>query len=251
MSVPVVDPGLPSTLLERRPDVAAAERRVAAANFTIGVARAAYFPQFSLSADFGYDSTRSSNWLTAPSRTWSAGPTGLLTVFDAGRHRAQSEQAHAVFDEQVANYRNVVLTAYQEVEDNLAALRQLQAESISQAAAVDATGKALQQSQYRYKAGLVTYLEVATNENAYLQAQLANVNIQVRRLDASVLLVKALGGAWQNTAIAKPARTLYGANKVTEVAYVEQHDICPDGITRPLLDRALVRAHHDLCDLRD
>ena len=198
MSVPVVDPGLPSALLERRPDVAAAERRVAAANFDIGVARAAYFPQFSLSADFGYDSTRSSNWLTAPSRTWSAGPTGLLTVFDAGRHRAQSAQAHAVFDEQVADYRNVVLTAYQEVEDNLAALRQLQAESASEAAAVDATGKALQQSQYRYKAGLVTYLEVATNENANLQAQLSNVNIQVRRLDASVLLVKALGGGWQS-----------------------------------------------------
>ncbi len=196
---PVVDPGLPSALLERRPDVAAAERRVAAANFNIGVARAAYFPQFSLAADFGYDSTRSSNWLTAPSRTWSAGPTGLLTVFDAGRHRAQSEQAHAVFDEQVADYRNVVLTAYQEVEDNLAALRQLQAESVSQAAAVDATGKALQQSEYRYKAGLVTYLEVATNENANLQAQLSNVSIQVRRLDASVLLVKALGGGWQTT----------------------------------------------------
>jgi NodT family efflux transporter outer membrane factor (OMF) lipoprotein len=197
MSAPVVDPGLPSALLERRPDVAAAERRVAAANFNIGVARAAYFPQFSLSADFGYDSTRSANWLTAPSRTWSAGPTGLLTVFDAGRHRAQSEQAHAVFDEQVADYRNVVLTAYQEVEDNLAALRQLQAESVSEVAAVDATGKALQQAQYRYKAGLVTYLEVATNENANLQAQLSNVNIQVRRLDASVLLVKALGGGWQ------------------------------------------------------
>jgi outer membrane protein, multidrug efflux system len=196
---PVVDPGLPSALLERRPDVAAAERRVAAANFNIGVARAAYFPQFSLSADFGYDSTQSSNWLSAPSRTWSAGPTGLLTVFDAGRHRAQSAQAHAVFDEQVADYRNVVLTAYQEVEDNLAALRQLQAESVSQAAAVDATGKALQQSQYRYKAGLVTYLEVATNQNANLQAQLSDVNIQVRRLDASVLLVKALGGSWQRT----------------------------------------------------
>jgi NodT family efflux transporter outer membrane factor (OMF) lipoprotein len=196
---PVVDPGQPSALLERRPDVAAAERRVAAANFNIGVARAAYFPQFSLSADFGYDSTRSSNWLTAPSRTWSAGPSGLLTVFDAGRHRAQSAQAHAVFDEQVADYRNVVLTAYQEVEDNLAALRQLQAESVSQAAAVDATGKALQQSQYRYKAGLVTYLEVAINQNANLQAQLSDVNIQVRRLDASVLLVKALGGSWQRT----------------------------------------------------
>ncbi|HWJ36902.1 MAG TPA: efflux transporter outer membrane subunit [Steroidobacteraceae bacterium] len=195
---PAVDVGLPSALLERRPDVAAAERRVAAANFNIGVARAAYFPQFSLAASFGYDSVQSSNWLSAPSRMWSVGPSGLLTVFDAGRHRAQSDQAHAIFDEQVADYRNVVLTAYQEVEDNLAALRQLQEESVSQAAAVTATGKALQQSQYRYKAGLVTYLEVATNENASLQAQLSKVNIQIRRMSASVLLVKALGGGWQS-----------------------------------------------------
>lgn len=197
---PALDPGLPSALLERRPDVAAAERRVAAANFNIGVARAAYFPQFTFAASFGYDSIQSSNWLTAPSRMWSVGPSGLLTVFDAGRHRAQSAQAHAAFDEQVANYRNTVLTAYREVEDNLAALRQLQKESVSQAAAVTATGKALQQSQYRYKAGLVTYLEVATNENINLQAQLSNVNIVMRRLTASVLLVKALGGGWQNAA---------------------------------------------------
>jgi NodT family efflux transporter outer membrane factor (OMF) lipoprotein len=195
---PPLDPGLPSALLERRPDVAAAERRVASANFAVGVARAAYFPQFSLAASFGYDSVRSSNWLTAPSRTWSAGPSGVLSVIDAGRHRAQSDQAHALFDEQVADYRNVVLTAYQEVEDALAALRQLQQESTSEAAAVTATRKALEQSQYRYKAGLVTYLEVATNETAHLQAQLSSVSIQVRRMNASVLLVKALGGGWKS-----------------------------------------------------
>ncbi len=195
---PAIDFGLPSVLLERRPDVAAAERRVAAANFNVGVARAAYFPQFSLGASFGYDSRSSSNWLTAPSRTWSAGPSGVLTVFDAGRHRAQADQAHAIFDEQVADYRNAVLTAYREVEDSLAALRRLQDESVSQVAAVTATGRALQQSQYRYKAGLVTYLEVATNENANLQAQLSNVSIQVRRMTASVLLVKSLGGGWQS-----------------------------------------------------
>jgi NodT family efflux transporter outer membrane factor (OMF) lipoprotein len=195
---PLLNPGLPSALLERRPDVAAAERRVASANFTVGVARAAYFPQFSLAASFGYDSVHSSNWLTAPSRMWSAGPSGVLSVIDAGRHRAQSDQAHALFDEQVADYRNVVLTAYQEVEDALAALRQLQQESSSEAAAVTATRKALEQSQYRYKAGLVTYLEVATNETAHLQAQLSSVSIQVRRMNASVLLVKALGGGWKS-----------------------------------------------------
>ena len=200
LTPPPIDPGLPSSLLERRPDVAAAERRVASANAQIGVARAAYFPVFSLAAAAGFDSTRSSNWLNAPSRLWSVGPAGLLTVFDAGRHRAETAQARAIYDEQVADYRSTVLTAYQEVEDNLAALRQLQQESVSEAAAVTATAKALQQAQYRYKAGLVTYLEVATTENTSLQAQLSNVTIQLRRMSASVLLVKALGGGWQRGA---------------------------------------------------
>jgi NodT family efflux transporter outer membrane factor (OMF) lipoprotein len=196
LTPPPIDPGLPSSLLERRPDVAAAERRVAAANAQIGVARAAYFPVFSLSAAAGFNSTHASNWLTAPSRLWSVGPSGVLTVFDAGRHRAESAQAKGAYDEQVADYRGTVLTAYQEVEDNLASLQQLQQESLSEAAAVSATATALQQAQYRYKAGLVTYLEVATTENASLQAQLANATIQQRRLTASVLLVKALGGGW-------------------------------------------------------
>jgi NodT family efflux transporter outer membrane factor (OMF) lipoprotein len=199
LTPPPIDPGLPSTLLERRPDVAAAERRAAAANAQVGVARAAYFPVFSLAAAAGFDSVSSSNWLTAPSKAWSLGSAGLLTVFDAGRHRAQSAQAMAVYDEQVADYRNTVLIAYQEVEDNLAALRQLQQESVSEAAAVAATATALEQAQYRYKAGLVTYLEVATAQNNALQAQLASVAIQLRRMNASVLLVKALGGGWNAT----------------------------------------------------
>jgi NodT family efflux transporter outer membrane factor (OMF) lipoprotein len=198
LSPPLIDAGLPSELLERRPDVAAAERRVAAANAQIGVARAAYFPVFSLSAATGFDSTSSSSWLSAPSRLWSIGPAaGLLTVFDAGRHRAQTAQAQAVYDEQVADYRKTVLVAFQEVEDNLAALKQLQQESVSESAAVSATATALEQAQYRYKAGIVTYLEVATIENNSLQAQLANVSIELRRMNGSVLLVKALGGGWE------------------------------------------------------
>jgi NodT family efflux transporter outer membrane factor (OMF) lipoprotein len=202
LAPPPIDPGLPSALLERRPDVAAAERRAAAANAQVGVARAAYFPVFSLAAAAGYDSTSSSTWLAAPSRFWSLGPAaGLLTVFDAGRHRAQSAQAMAIYDEQVAGYRSTVLTAFQEVEDNLAALRQLEQESISEAAAVTATGTALQQAQYRYRAGLVTYLEVAIAENNALQAQLGSVTIQLRRMNASVLLVKALGGGWNAAAL--------------------------------------------------
>jgi NodT family efflux transporter outer membrane factor (OMF) lipoprotein len=195
---PPVDPGLPSALLERRPDVAAAERRVAAANAQIGVARAAYFPVFSLAAVAGFESTSASNWISAPSRLWSIGPAGMLTLFDGGLHRAQSAGAHAAYDEQVADYRSTVLTAYQEVEDNLAALRALQNESVSEAAAVAATQSALQQAQYRYQGGLVTYLEVVTEENAALSARLSAADIQARRLNASVLLVKALGGSWEN-----------------------------------------------------
>lgn len=212
---PTVDPGLPSALLERRPDVAAAERRVAAANAGIGIARAAYFPVFGLLGGGGFESTSISNWITAPSQMWSAGPSALLTVFDAGLHRAQSAQAHAVYDEQVANYRGTVLNAYQEVEDNLAALRQLQQECTSEAAAVVATQGALEQAQYRYQGGLVTYLEVVVAENAALAARLSAADIQVRRMSASVSLVKALGGGWETPApnhslrpVAEPAERI-------------------------------------------
>ena len=122
-------------------------------------------------------------------------------MFDAGRHRAQSAQAHAQFDEQVADYRTTVLIAYQEVEDGLAALHRLEQESLSEEAAVTASGQALEQARYRYKAGLVTYLEVATSETIALQAQLSRVNILNRYMNASVLLVKALGGGWHNDAL--------------------------------------------------
>jgi NodT family efflux transporter outer membrane factor (OMF) lipoprotein len=195
-TLPDVAVGLPSQLLERRPDVAAAERRVAAANAGIGVARAAYFPVFNLFAAAGSQGTTSANWLTAPSQFWSVGPQALLTVFDGGLHRAQSAAAHATYDEQVANYRGTVLGAFQDVEDNLAALRQLQLQSVSQAAAVTATQGALDQANLRYKGGIVTYLEVVSSENAALAARLAAADIEIRRATATVLLVKALGGDW-------------------------------------------------------
>jgi outer membrane efflux protein len=151
--LPAVAPGVPSQLLERRPDVAAAERRVAAANAGIGVARAAYFPVLSLSGTAGGQSSTTSSLLSAPAQYWSLGPQALLTVFDAGAHAAQAAAAHASYDEQVANYRSTVLTAFQEVEDNLAALRQLQLESISQAAAVTATQGASSRRTCATKAG--------------------------------------------------------------------------------------------------
>ena len=196
---PPIDPGLPSTLLERRPDIAEAERRVAAANAQIGVARAAYFPSFTLSAAAGFESTKTSNLLFAPSRYWSVGPQVSLPIFEGGRLLAQTAQAKAAYEEQVADYRNTVLTAYQDVEDNLAALRELEKESKTDAAAVQATDTALKQAQDRYDAGIVTYLEVAVAETAALQAQVTAVTIQARRMSASVLLIKALGGGWQAT----------------------------------------------------
>jgi NodT family efflux transporter outer membrane factor (OMF) lipoprotein len=194
---PPIEPGLPSTLLERRPDIAEAERRVAAANAQIGIARAAYFPRFTLAASGGFESTQTSNLLSFPSRFWSVGPQVSLPIFEGGRLVAQTAQAKASYEEQVADYRNTVLTAYQDVEDNLAALRELQAESNSDAAAVQATRTALQQAQDRYNAGIVTFLEVSVAETAALQAQITAVNIQARRMSASVLLIKALGGGWQ------------------------------------------------------
>jgi NodT family efflux transporter outer membrane factor (OMF) lipoprotein len=195
-ALPNVDIGLPSQLVERRPDVAAAERRVAAANASIGVARAAYFPVLDIIGNFGVQSLSTSTLLTAPARYWSIGPQALLTVFDGGLHAAQSAQAHAAYDEQVADYREVVLSAFQDVEDNVVALRQLQRESVSQAAVVTATSGALEQANLRYQGGIVTYLEVVSTENAALSARLAAADIEIRRAAATVLLVKALGGDW-------------------------------------------------------
>jgi NodT family efflux transporter outer membrane factor (OMF) lipoprotein len=198
-SPPAIDPGLPSGLLERRPDVAEAERRVAAANAQIGVARAAYFPQFTIDGSVGLNSTHASNWISAPSRFWSIGPQLTVPLFEAGRLAGQTARAKAQYEEQVAGYRNTVLTAYQDVEDSLAALRQLEQESQTVTAAVKAANVALQQANYRYRAGAVTYLEVATAETTALQAQLSAASIQARWLNASVTLIKALGGGWQSS----------------------------------------------------
>ena len=205
MTPPPVDPGLPSQLLERRPDVAGAERRVASANASIGVARAAYFPVFSLAGGVGYESTHGFSLVDAPSTLWALGTSAVMTIFDGGRRHAQTDQARAAYDEQVANYRTTVSTAYSEVEDWLAALRQLERESKSESAAVAATATELEQANYRYKAGAATYLEVVIAENASLGAELSAADIEVRRMNASVLLVKALGGGWESPT---PAGTL-------------------------------------------
>jgi len=193
---PQIPVGLPSELLERRPDIAAAERSVASANAGIGVAKAAYFPVLSLVAGVGFESTHISNWFSWPSHLWSVGPSLVQTVFDGGRRRAVSDQVQAVYDATVASYRESVLTAFKEVEDNLAALRILSEEARVQDAAVKAAERSRDISINRYKGGVATYLEVIIAQSATLTNQRVSVDILGRRMVASVLLIKALGGGW-------------------------------------------------------
>ena len=205
-SLPVIPAGLPSTLLERRPDIASAERRVAAANAQIGVARAAYFPTLSLSATLGYQSTDFSKLLSAGTRYWSVGPTLAGPLFDAGLRRAQSAQTVAAYDASVAAYRQSVLVALREVEDNLSALHILAQEALAQEAAVEASRRAAQLSLNQYKAGTVSYLNVVTAQAAQLANARTALDILGRRLTASVGLIKALGGGWQGASASPAAR---------------------------------------------
>jgi NodT family efflux transporter outer membrane factor (OMF) lipoprotein len=198
---PSVSAGLPSSLLERRPDIAGAERRVAAANAQIGVARAAFFPVFGLSGMAGYESTNTGNWISAPSLFWSMGPSAILTLFDGGRRDALTDQARAAYDEAATYYRQSVLVAYQEVEDNLSALRELELEDKSASAADEAAQDALIQANLRYQGGIASYLEVVYAQNAALQSRLSVTDIRARQTIATVLLVKTLGGDWQADAI--------------------------------------------------
>lgn len=193
---PAIPVGIPSQLLERRPDIAAAERRVAEANEELGIARAAYFPTVLLSAAIGLEGNSITNWLNWPSRFWAAGPAVLQTVFDAGRRRANSDIARAGYDASVAAYRQTTLDSFQQVEDNLAALRILAHEAETQQAAVESARHSLELSTNRYKGGIVTYLEVVTAQSVALQNERTAVEILRRRMDASVSLVKALGGGW-------------------------------------------------------
>jgi NodT family efflux transporter outer membrane factor (OMF) lipoprotein len=193
---PVPPPGLPSELLERRPDIAEAERRVASANEQVGIARAAYFPTITLGLVAGFESGKFPNWLTGPSALWSIGASAAETVFDAGRRRAVSDQAIATYDEMVADYQQTVLTSFQQVEDSLSDLRVLDEEAKTQDAAVAAANRALEQSTNRYKGGLDTYLTVITAQSAALANERTAVSLVMRRLTSTVLLVKALGGGW-------------------------------------------------------
>jgi NodT family efflux transporter outer membrane factor (OMF) lipoprotein len=196
---PPIPVGLPSDLLERRPEIAAAERRVASANAQIGVATAAFFPRLLLAASGGYESANLATWFSLPSRFWSVGPSLAATLFDGGKRRAATEQARAAYDGTVAAYRLNVLTAFQEVEDNLAALRILAQESAQQEEAVAAAERSLTLARNRYGAGITTYLEVITAQSATLSDARVAIDILTRRLTASVNLIKALGGGWRTS----------------------------------------------------
>ena len=193
---PAIPVGLPSELLQRRPDIAAAERQVAAANDQIGIAESAFFPDLVLSATGGMESSTLTNWLTAPARMWTIGPALVGTLFDGGRRRAMTEKAKAQYDASAADYRQTVLTAFQEVEDNLASLRILQQEAGKQDEAVASAKKTLQLELDQYKIGTVDYLEVVTAQSTALANERTAVDLARRQMDASVLLVKALGGIW-------------------------------------------------------
>jgi NodT family efflux transporter outer membrane factor (OMF) lipoprotein len=193
---PPLPVGLPSDLLERRPDIAAAERLVAAANANIGVARTAYYPSLVLNASGGWQSSFASDWLNWPSRFWSLGPQLAGTIFDGGARRGLTEQARAAYDQTAANYRQTVLGAFQSVEDNLSTLRILEQEAREQRTAVDSASHLLDLATTRYTTGIESYLNVITAQTALLANRETEVQIRLRRMTASVSLVMALGGGW-------------------------------------------------------
>jgi NodT family efflux transporter outer membrane factor (OMF) lipoprotein len=195
-SLPAIPGVIPSELLERRPDIAGNERRVAAANAQIGVAISAYYPTLSLGASGGLESSSLLSLFTWPSRFWSLGPSLSETIFDFGRRRGLTEEAQAAYDQTVANYRESVLTAFQNVEDELSTLRILERESGQQADAVRYAERSLELANAQYTGGITTYLQVITAQTFALQNELTAVQLNTRRITASVSLIQALGGGW-------------------------------------------------------
>ena len=202
ITLPQIPTGVPSTLLERRPDIAAAQRRMIAANANIGVARAAYFPTLTLGAQGGFESSGFANLLSAPSSFWAIGTNALLSVFDGGLRRAQVAQARAEFDTSAANYRGTVVSAFQQVEDSLATLNHYHDAAVEEKAAVDAAQHTLDLSMTLYVKGATDYLTVVTSQTAVLQTQLEALNLDTLQLRASVDLIRALGGGWEDSAMA-------------------------------------------------
>lgn len=198
---PPIPVGIPSELLERRPDIAASERLVASANAQVGLAKTAYYPVVNFLGIGGFESGTITTLLQGPSAFWSVGASAAMTVFDVGRRRALNDQAKAAYDGSVASYRETVLAAFQQVEDNLAALRILEQEAGVQATAVQAAERSLDLSNTRYEGGVTSYLEVITAQNAALSDEVTAVNILGRRMASAVLLIEALGGGWDRSSL--------------------------------------------------
>jgi NodT family efflux transporter outer membrane factor (OMF) lipoprotein len=198
---PPIPVGVPSELLERRPDIAAAERLVASANAQVGLAKTAYYPLVNIVGEGGFNSGTITTLLQGPSAIWSVGISASITIFDVGRRRALSDEAKAGYDSSVASYRETVLSAFQQVEDNLAALRILEQEAGTQAVAVQAAQRSLSLSTTRYEGGVTSYLEVITAQNAALSDEVTAVNILGRRMASAVLLIQALGGGWDRSTL--------------------------------------------------
>lgn len=204
LPLPTVPAGVPSQLLERRPDIARAERLAAAANAQIGVAMTAFYPRITLGLSGGFESKYPGSWIQGPSSLWTLGASALQILFDAGRRKALTQQARDAYEARVADYRQNVLSGFQEVEDQLSTLRVLDEESTTQSKAVVSAERSLAISTRRYKGGVTSYLEVLTAESAKLQNQRTAANIQTRQFVASVQLIRALGGGWDSTQLPKP-----------------------------------------------
>jgi NodT family efflux transporter outer membrane factor (OMF) lipoprotein len=198
---PAIPFGVPSQLLERRPDIAASERLMAQANALIGVEKAAYYPTVTLSASFGFQSTKGSSWFTWPSRFWSVGPAISELIYDGGLRRATVEQYRAQYDETVANYRNTVLTAFEQVEDNLSSLRVLSQEIQEQDTAIGSAQRSLTLATDRYRLGIDPYLNVITAQTTLFSNQQTAVNLRIEQIVDSVQLIEALGGGWDSSTL--------------------------------------------------
>lgn len=198
-TLPAIPKVLPSELLERRPDIAAAEQQVIAANAQIGVAKAAWFPDLTLSASAGYASNSFNHWINSPNRYWSLGPQFAMTLFDGGLIRSRYEQAEAVYDEQVANYRQTVLDSFREVEDYLVQLYIFDQEFVVQMEAADSAKESLELITNQYEAGMIDYLNVATAQYSALNAERSTITLLGNQLTASVQLIAAIGGGWDKS----------------------------------------------------